>query len=106
MADELTNREYAALWFEDVAEKTERLTSGNVSHQGNTIRGLARNSAEFLEKWGDKDDDLQAKCIGWFNDISDLCMRLTSGNVSHMRATIRGKAIRCAEYVRKHINDK
>lgn len=105
MADELTNREYAALWFEYVAEKTERLTSGNVSHQGNTIRGLARNSAEFLEKWGDKDDDLLDKAIYWFRNIESDCLTLTSGNVSHQGASIRGRAIRCAEYIRKHIND-
>lgn len=102
---ELTNREYAALWFDDVAEKTTRLTSGNVSHQGMTIKGLAKNSAEFLEKWGEKDDDLLDKSIGWFKNIANLCDRLTAGNVSHMAATIRGKAIRAGEYIKKHIND-
>lgn len=103
--EEYSNREFAALWFDDVAEKTTRLTSGNVSHQGMTIKGLAKNSAEFLEEWGEKGDDLLDKSIGWFNDIMNMCDRLTSGNVSHMGATIRGKAVRCAEYVRKHIND-
>ena len=102
---ELTNREYAALWFDDVAEKTTMLTSGNVSHQGNTIKGLAKNSAEFLEKWGEKDDPLLKKAIHWFKNIVDDCDHLTSGNVSHQRATIKGRAIRCAEYVRKRIND-
>lgn len=104
--EELTNREYAAEWFEDIAEKTHKLTSGNVSHHGSTIRGLARNSAEYLEEFGEKDDDLLIKAIDWFKDISDLCLRLTSGNVSHMGATIRGKAIRCAEYIRKYMNNK
>ena len=103
---ELTNRECAALWFDSVAELTDRLTSGNVSHHGNTINALAKNSAEFLEKWGEKKDDLLVKSIGWFNNLSDMCGQLTSGNVSHMGATIKGKAIRCAEYIRKHINDK
>lgn len=102
---ELTNREYAALWFEDVAEKTDRLTSGNVSHQGNTIKALAKNSVEYLEKWGEKDDPLLEKAIHWFKNIVDDCEHLTSGNISHQRATIKGRAIRCAEYIRKHIND-
>jgi len=106
MAEELTNREYAALWFDDVADKTTRLTSGNVSHQGNTIKAMAKCSAHYLEQWGEKDDDLLVKSIGWFRDLAGDCDRLTAGNVSHMGATIRGKAIRCAEYVRKHINDK
>ena len=103
--EELTNREYAALWFEDVAEKTERLTSGNVSHQGNTIKALAKNSAEFLEKWGEKDDPLLQKATHWFKNIVDDCEHLTSGNISHQRATIKGRARRCAEFIRKHIND-
>jgi len=105
MAEELTNREYAAEWFDDIAEKTTRLTSGNVSHHGMTIKATAKNSFEYLDEWGEKDDPLLEKAIGWFKDITDLCDRLTAGNVSHMGATIRGKAIRCAEYVRKHIND-
>lgn len=36
-------------WFEDIAEKCERLTSGNVSHNGKMIRGYARNCAEYIK---------------------------------------------------------
>lgn len=36
-------------WFKDIAEMCERLTSGNVSHQGKTIRSLANRSAEFID---------------------------------------------------------
>ena len=35
-------------WFGDVIEKSERLTSGNVAHQGATIRAFAKNCIEFL----------------------------------------------------------
>lgn len=35
-------------WFGDVIEKSERLTSGNVSHQGATIRAFAKNCIEFI----------------------------------------------------------
>lgn len=35
-------------WFGDVIEKSERLTSGNVSHQGATIRAFAKNCVEFI----------------------------------------------------------
>jgi hypothetical protein len=35
-------------WFEDIAEKCEHLTSGNVSHNGKMIRGFARNCAEYI----------------------------------------------------------
>lgn len=36
-------------WFEDIAEKCEHLTSGNVSHNGKMIRGFARNCAEYIK---------------------------------------------------------
>lgn len=45
------------------------------------------------------------KAILWFNDIAEMCSKLTSGNVSHLAATIKGMAIRSAEYVEKHRND-
>lgn len=36
-------------WFEDISEKCEHLTSGNVSHNGKMIRGFARNCAEYIK---------------------------------------------------------
>ena len=36
-------------WFEDIAEKCNELTSGNVSHKGKYIRGFAKNCAEYVE---------------------------------------------------------
>ena len=35
-------------WFEDIMEKCDRLTSGNVSHNGRAIHGYAANCAEFI----------------------------------------------------------
>lgn len=49
--------------------------------------------------------DSKEKAIEWFSDIADMCGKLTSGNVSHLAATIKGKAIRCAEYIEKHSCD-
>ena len=37
-------------WFEDIAEKAERLTTGNVSHNGKVIRAFARQYAEYIEE--------------------------------------------------------
>ncbi len=36
-------------WFQDIAEKCEHLTSGNVSHNGAAIRGFAKNCVEYIE---------------------------------------------------------
>ena len=37
-------------WFEDIAEKAERLTTGNVSHNGKVIRAYARQYAEYIDE--------------------------------------------------------
>lgn len=51
-------------------------------------------------------EQIEKKAIEWFNDIAEMCGKLTSGNVSHLAATIKGRAIRSAEYIEKHRNDK
>ena len=47
-------------------------------------------------------ESLLEKAAGWFKDIEEMCSKLTSGNVAHLGATIRGKAIRAAEFIEKH----
>lgn len=42
------------------------------------------------------------KAIRWFENIAEECDKLTSGNVAHLRAQIKGMAIRSAEYLTKH----
>ena len=54
------------------------------------------------EKDGLSYETLLEKSVGWFKDIEEMCSRLTSGNVAHLGATIRGKAIRAAEFIEKH----
>ena len=48
-----------------------------------------------------KERELIEKAIGWINDLTQQCERLTTANVSHQGANIRGKAKRCAEFIRK-----
>jgi hypothetical protein len=42
------------------------------------------------------------KAIRWFENIANECDKLTSGNVAHLKAQIKGMAIRSAEYLKKH----
>lgn len=42
------------------------------------------------------------KAINWFENIAEECDKLTSGNVAHLKAQIKGMAIRSAEYLKKH----
>ena len=48
-------------------------------------------------------DGMLERAISWFEDIAEMCAKLTSGNVSHQGASIRGKAIRAAEYIKKRM---
>ena len=41
--------ELARCWLEDIKEKCSRLTTGNVSHMGATIRALAKDSVEYID---------------------------------------------------------
>ena len=58
-----------------------------------------------MEKERKKDsyEGMLESAISWFEDIAEMCAKLTSGNVSHQGASIRGKAIRAAEYIKKRM---
>lgn len=47
-------------------------------------------------------DELRDKIIKWFNNISEEADVLTTGNVSHKKAIIKGMAARSAEFVEKY----
>lgn len=47
-------------------------------------------------------DELRENIIKWFNNIAEEADRLTTGNVSHKKAMIKGMAARSAEFVEKH----
>lgn len=47
-------------------------------------------------------DELRVKIIKWFNNISEEADVLTTGNVSHKKAIIKGMAARSAEFVEKY----
>lgn len=44
-------------------------------------------------------DELREKIIKWFNNIAEEADTLTTGNVSHKKAMIKGMAARSAEFV-------
>lgn len=99
-------------YFERIAEITHRLTTGNVSHQGATIRAYARSAAECLEieskdiSSSEYEYELIRLSKIWFRQIERKAARLTSGNVSHSGCGLRGFALRCREDLIKHKYDK
>lgn len=57
--------ELCKAWFEDIMERCDRLTSGNVSHGSRAIRGVAKNYAEFVDehlhnRWKPSDEQILA----------------------------------------------
>lgn len=57
----------------------------------------------MLKETKDGYEAMLESAIYWFEDIAEMCAKLTSGNVSHQGASIRGKAIRAAEYIKKRM---
>lgn len=55
--------ELCKVWFEDIMERCDRLTSGNVSHDSRTIYGIAKNSAEYIDEhlhsWKPSDEQMK-----------------------------------------------
>lgn len=47
-------------------------------------------------------DYLRDKIIKWFNNIVEEADVLTTGNVSHKKAMIKGMAARSAEFVERY----
>lgn len=67
------------------------------------LEALLTEFAEKLQEPSSEDlEEATEKAIRWFENIADECDKLTSGNVAHLRAQIKGMAIRSAEYLKKH----
>lgn len=54
----------------------------------------------MLKETKDTYNGMLDSAIYWFEEIAEMCAKLTSGNVSHQAASIKGKAIRAAEYIK------
>lgn len=48
------------------------------------------------------DKELLDKAIYWFKTIAADMEHITSGNLPHRAATIRGHAVRACEFIEKH----
>ena len=42
--------ELCKTWFKDILERSNRLTSGNVSHDSKAIYGIAKNCIEYIDE--------------------------------------------------------
>lgn len=78
-------------WYEGVVSISERITSGNLSHQKPALKGFMLRAAEYLFK-NHSDDTLAIKHANTFLSLANKCDRLTTGNLTHDNAIIRGVA--------------
>lgn len=85
-------------WFEALKNKCDKVTTGNCSHEVNSIRFLASN-------WADKNKE-RAKEKLCFIIISlvylKFVLKITSGNLAHHIATIKGMCTRNIEFIEKY----
>lgn len=98
--------EKAIGWFDDLNDMCQRLTTGNVSHLGCSIRGKAKRAAEFIRKHRGKETELLTLTESWFDGVADHATRLTTGNVSHQGATTRCLARESANFLRDSIKEE
>lgn len=67
-------------WFEDIVERSDRLTSGNVAHGRAAIRGVAKNYAEFvnehLESFSKFINTLEVKEVDLDEEFDKYCATL------------------------------
>jgi hypothetical protein len=81
----ITDKEVLELckaWFEDIMERSDRLTSGNVSHGSRAIRGVSKNYAEFIaehlkDRWVPSEEQITALRVAIGDEQgSDCCKEL------------------------------
>lgn len=106
MLDDALSKETEESWNERLDKKDYRARYKRIARSEQFKRsheGMSIGEVIHIEGKGSVSSlSLVDKAARWFNDIADMCQRITTGNLSHMGATIRGKAIRAAEFINKH----
>ena len=69
-------------------------------NKGVSIEKLLDIASNFVKWQKEKDRKGFELLKEWFEEITERCSRLTSGNVSHNGKAIRGFARNCAEYIK------
>ena len=66
-------RDMLISWFEDIEDTCNKLTSGNVSHQGATIRNKAIRCTTFIKK-STKVEEQHTKRLNLLMDYRKICI--------------------------------
>ena len=67
-------RDMLISWFENIEDTCNKLTSGNVSHQGATIRNNAIRCTTFIKKYTKVEEQHTKKRLNLFMDYRKICI--------------------------------
>lgn len=90
-------------WYDGAILISDRITSGNLSHQKSLLKGYALRISEYIKKHY-SDNEIAISHASTFNYISDKCDRLTTGNLSHDNNIIRAIAKNNISLINKKLN--
>ena len=79
------SRDMLISWFEDIEDTCSKLTSGNVSHQGATIRNKATRCTTFIKKYT-KVEEQHTKKV---EPIDGLSQNMYNLLVSHCKSKVK-----------------
>ena len=92
-------------WYDDVISLTNRVNTGNVSHQVPSLKNYLLRISIWISKHH-PDDELGIKHSKMFNSLAQHCDRITTGNVSHEISLIRGITINYKSLFEDILNNK
>ena len=78
-------RDMLISWFENIEDTCSKLTSGNVSHQGSTIRNKATRCTTFIKKYT-KVEEQHTKKV---EPIDGLSQNMYNLLVSHCKSKVK-----------------
>lgn len=79
-------------WYEGIISISNRVTSGNLSHQIPSLKCYLSSIIHLIKK-NYPDNELGLKHSNMLSNLSEKCDRITTGNVTHEIALIKGFAI-------------
>lgn len=78
-------------WYEGVVSMSDRINTGNLSHQKASLKGYVLRISEYINKHY-SDNEIAMKHSLTFSYFAEKCDRLTTGNLSHDNNIIRAIA--------------
>ena len=89
-------------WYEGVLSMSDRITTGNLSHQKASLKGYLSRISVWISKHHST-DELAMKHSDIFGNLAEKCDRITTGNLTHEIGIIRSIARNYIGYFKDRI---